>query len=229
MSTDPELRMQQFADGLFPSGGYAHSFGLETFAQDGTVRDRASLEELLRGHLEGAAGPCDAVVVAIAIRRVQAADGAGVRALDAAVDALRPVEEQREASRQMVRQTLRVARALVDDPLLAAFAEDADAGRTFAHHPVVFGLVGGVLGWPAYDAARAYLQAGATTIVQAALRLMPMGQLDGQKALWVMGDTIARLAAAAVDKEEGDIWSFTPGLEIAAMQHARLEARLFRS
>ena len=32
------LALMQFADGLFPAGGFAHSFGLETYVQDGRVR-----------------------------------------------------------------------------------------------------------------------------------------------------------------------------------------------
>ena len=60
--------MLQFADGLFPAGGFAHSLGLETYAQDGLVRDRAGLEAFVVAHLEGSAGPADAVAVAVAVR-----------------------------------------------------------------------------------------------------------------------------------------------------------------
>jgi urease accessory protein len=229
MSIDPQLRLLQFADGLFPAGGYAQSFGLETYVHYGRIRGRAGLEEFLRGYLECAAGPCDAVVVVAAGRRARGEDLERVRVLDAELDAMRPVAELREASRQMGRQTLRVASALIDSSLLAAFAEQVEVGLAYGHHPVVFGLIGGVLGWPAAAAARAYLQASATTIVQAALRLMAMGQFDGQRTLWAMGETISRLAIEAAEKDESDLWSFTPSLEIASMEHARLDARLFRS
>jgi len=57
--TDAWLAVLQFADGLFPAGGFAHSFGLETYAQEGAVRDRAGLEAFVAAHLEGSAGPCD--------------------------------------------------------------------------------------------------------------------------------------------------------------------------
>jgi urease accessory protein len=129
----------------------------------------------------------------------------------------------------MGRQTLRLARTLVDVPFLLRFAGAAEAGTTPTHHPVVFGVIGGVLGWTGRDTATAYLQASATTVVQAALRLVSIGQTEGQKALWAMGDAIARQAAAAADMTFDGLWSFTPGQEIAAMQHARLDARLFRS
>jgi urease accessory protein len=229
MSTDPSLRLLQFADGLFPAGAYAHSFGLESYVEDGRVRNRATLEDFLRGHLEGAAGPCDAVIVAEAIRRGAARDEDGALCLDADIDALRSAAELREASRQMGRQTLRIASELTGDAFVGRFAEHAAAGRTPAHHPLVFGLIGGVLSWDPRQAALAYLQAGATAIVSAALRLMPMGQLDGQRALWAMGSHVSRLAAEAAAADIADLSSFTPGLEIASMQHSRLEARLFRS
>jgi urease accessory protein len=227
--TDPRVSLLQFADGLFPAGGHAHSFGLETYVSDGRVRDRAGLEAFLHACLEGAVGPCEAVIVAAALRLGERHELEELCALDAELDAMRPAGELREASRQMGRQTLRVAASLFDAPTLARFAARADEGSTPAHHPVVFGLVGGVLGWPVQAAVQAYLQASATVVVSAALRLLAMGELEGQQALWSVGELIARLAGEAADKDVRDIWSFTPGLEVAAMQHSRLEARLFRS
>src|SRR3989442_2824026 len=44
MTTDPAfLALLQLADGLFPAGGFAHSFGLETYVQEGRVDDAAGL------------------------------------------------------------------------------------------------------------------------------------------------------------------------------------------
>jgi urease accessory protein len=227
MITDP--RLLQFADGLFPAGAYAHSFGLETYVQEGRVCDRAGLEDFLAGLLHGSAGPCDGVAIGAALRMACADDEPGLLALDADLDALRSASELREASRQMGRQTLRIAAELCADDRLRRFAEHADAGRTPGHHPLVFGLLGGVFAWPERDAILAYLQAAAAAVVSAALRLMPLGQLEGQKALWAMGPRIAALASAAAGRGPADLQSFTPGLEIASMQHSRLDARLFRS
>jgi urease accessory protein len=51
--TEAWLAVLQFADGLFPAGGFAHSLGLETYAQDGAVRDRAGLEAFVAARLGG--------------------------------------------------------------------------------------------------------------------------------------------------------------------------------
>ena len=77
--------------------------------------------------------------------------------------------------------------------------------------------------------AAAYLHATAALLVSAAIRLAPIGQLDGQRALAAMRPRIARLAAEAAEAGLDDLWSFAPGLELGGWGHAGLEMRLFRS
>jgi urease accessory protein len=241
------LALLQFADGTFPSGGFAHSFGLETYAQDGVVRDAGELRAWIATHLEGSAGPADAVAVAGAARAGAAGDLDACVALDQRLDAMKTVPEFRAASRQMGRQTARAAAAaagvlasgdgaLVDrdvaarssgivGDLVAAIDEETTPG----HHAVVFGAVTGHHGAAPEAAAAAYLHSTAALLVGAGLRLLSIGQLDGQRVLAAMREPIARLARAAAAAAPGDMWSFTPALEIAGLRHADLEGRLFRS
>ena len=110
MTDDPALlTLLQFSDGLFPAGGFAHSFGLETYVQDGRVRDRHGLERFVAAHLEGSAGPADAAAAAIAVGSARRDDLSAWLALDARLDAMKTVPEFRAASRQMGRQALRIA------------------------------------------------------------------------------------------------------------------------
>jgi urease accessory protein len=231
------LAMLQFADGLFPAGGFAHSFGLETYAQDGRVTDRDGLMAFITAHLEGSAGPADAVAVALAVRQAGQSDVAGWIALDERLDAMKPVPEFRAASRQMGRQTLRVAVALEGErPDLAAggaflttLSRSVDEGFAPGHHAPVFGATLGRAGVDPESAAAAYLYSTAALLVGAGLRLLALGQLDGQRVLAAARPIITRLAAAAARAGIDDIWSFTHGLELAGLRHATLDARLFRS
>ena len=77
--------------------------------------------------------------------------------------------------------------------------------------------------------AYAYLYSTCAGLTAAALRLLSLGQLAGQRILWAMAPSIARLADEVQGKDMADVWSFAPGIEIAAMRHAMLDARLFRS
>jgi urease accessory protein len=228
-SHSPLLALLQLADGLFPAGGFAHSFGLETYAQAGSVKDRAGLEGFVRAHLDGSAGPCDAVAVVAAATRAAADDLAGCLEVDARIDAMRVVPEFAVASRQMGRQALRVTSSWERDPLLLTFAARVESGATPGHYPVAFGAAAGRAGVGGEAAATAYLYSTAALLVNAALRLLPIGQLAGQHTLAAVRPRVAALAAAAAIAGLDDMWSFSPGLELAGLRHAELDMRLFRS
>jgi urease accessory protein len=229
MSTEALLALLQFADGLFPAGGFAHSFGLETYAQDGRVHDREGLEAFVVAHLEGAAGPSDAVAVAAAVRLAADADVDGWAELDARLEAMKTVPEFRAASRQMGRQTARAAAALTDDRVVGWITRAIADGGSPGHHAAVFGAVTGRRGAPPEAAAAAFLYSTAALLVGAGLRLLSIGQVEGQTVLAAVQPRVARLAAAAAVTSTDDMWTFTPAVELAGLRHARLDMRLFRS
>jgi urease accessory protein len=226
---DRFLSLLQFSDGLFPAGAYAHSFGLEACVQAGDVSDANGVESFLSAYLEGCAAPTDAVALLCARRAAAIANLAACLSLDETLDAMKTPSELRDASRQMGRQTLRVATHLPCHALLEEFGKAVAEEITPGHHPIVFGMVGGLLEWNALEMTGAYLYSTSAALVGAALRLLPLGQLSGQHILWNVKPLVTKLAEEVQDKHEADLWSFAPALEIASMRHARLDARLFRS
>lgn len=229
MKPDYFLKLLQFTDGLFPSGAYAHSLGLETYVAGGAVTGIAAVEAIVRAHLVGNAGPADTVAMAGAITAQQAGELARCLTIDRHLDAIKPAAEPRTASRQMGRQTLRIAADLLDQPLLHEFFAAARRDLTPGHHAVAFGMVAGACEWPPHEAALAYLHSTAAAMSGAALRLLPLGQLEGQRLLYRLAPLIAQLAREAIDRPLEEMRSFAPELELATMRHATLEARLFRS
>jgi urease accessory protein len=236
---DNFLSLLQFADGLFPAGAYAHSFGLETYTQSGNesentnatkrIIDAAGVESFLRAYMEGSLAPTDAVALVCAWRAGKSGNLASCITLDETLDAMKTASELRDASRQMGRQTLRVANHFPCQPLLTEFGQAVAEDITPGHHPVVFGMIGAAMHWPSAEMTSAYLYSTSSALVGAALRLLPLGQIAGQRILWNMRPLIARLADEAQDKTQEDMWSFAPAIEIVSMRHATLEARLFRS
>lgn len=225
---DSLLEILQFADGLFPLGGHAHSFGLEAAVASGEVRDAAGLREFVVAYLQGSCGPLDAATL-LATLRLARAGGAeeDVVNLDRDLDAAKPAAESRAASRQMGAQLLRHAAALTGEARLISYQKRVGEQRAPGHHGVVFGLLAAALDWAEEAAARAFLYSAASGLAVAALRLLPLGQTAGQHLLWELGPEIAMRAEEA--RTAAEPWSFAPLAEIAALRHAELEARLFRS
>lgn len=229
MSTEALLAVLQLADGLFPAGGFAHSLALETYVQDGRVRDRDGLEAFIVAHLDGSAGPADAVAVAAAARYAAGDEPAAWADLDARLDAMKTVPEFRAASRQMGRQTARVAAALAHDVFVAGVWRGIEDGLTPGHHAPVFGAALGRRGVEPEAAAAAFLYSTAALLVGAGLRLLSVGQVQAQTVLAAVLPRVASLAAVAATTDVEEMWSFTPALELAGLRHAGLEMRLFRS
>ena len=125
-----------------------------------------------------------------------------VRELDARLDAGKCVATWRDASRQMGGQAARIAAASTDDRFVAELARAVAAGETVGHHAVVFGAVTGRGGAEPEAVAAAYLHATTVLLVSAAVRLAPIGQLDGQRALATMRPRIARLARGGGRRRE---------------------------
>jgi urease accessory protein len=229
MNGEAFLSLLQFSDGLFPAGAYAHSFGLETYVQAGDVSDAGGAERFLRAHLCGAIASSDAVAAVGALRAARAHDLGECVRIDEILEAMKAAAEPREASRQLGRQTLRVAAALLDDPFIAEFSRLADENRTPCHHALVYGIIGAAQDWDADEAVRAYLYSAVSTVTAAAVRMIPLGQLQGQIIIRNLIPLIDSLGKRVPEMEISEMSSFAPALEIAAMRHVRLEARLFRS
>jgi len=228
MTVETLLSILQFSDGLFPAGAYAHSFGLETYTDEGSV-NASTIGQLLRAHLEGGIGPCDAVYAVSAERAALNSDFDACLELDRELDAIKTTAETREASRQLGRSTLRIAARIIGHPIATSFGRIADEGSAPAHHAVVFGMIGGACRWPLEATAAALLYSSTAAIVGAATRLIPLGQTQAQQLISGVAPLIEALAAKAVDTDIDNAYTFAPSLEIAAMRHAQLEARLFKS
>jgi urease accessory protein len=74
-----------------------------------------------------------------------------------------------------------------------------------------------------------YLWAWAENQVIAAMKLVPLGQVAGQKMLLALGEEVARVAARVPLLADDDVASFAPGLALACARHETQYSRLFRS
>jgi urease accessory protein len=94
---------------------------------------------------------------------------------------------------------------------------------------VVLGAALGRRGAEPEVAALAFLYSSAALLVGAGLRLIALGQLEGQRVLAAAQPVMARLARRAATSALDDMWSFNPATEIAGVRHGDLAMRLFRS
>lgn len=228
MNTLSLLNGLRFIDSFFPSGGYAFSSGLEAAVQGGFVRNADDLSHFVMESLTIGMGEREAVAVGLAHDAFASDDLELALKTDRELDAMKLGRESRLASSQMGRQVIRSAVEQKNPaPLPADYLAAVETGRTPGHMAISLGLALAAAGWSKEEAIAAFLYQSATGFVAAAMKLLPLGQREGQRLLerWLAVIESVCLHAA----QQRTLRSWSPVHDIYAMRHSRLESRLFRS
>jgi urease accessory protein len=228
MNTRSLLTGLRFVDSFFPSGGYAFSSGLEAAVQGGAVQNAEELSRYVVESLTTGMGEREAVAVGLAHEAfVSGSLEIAVKA-DRELEAMKLGLESRTASRQMGRQVIRLAAdQLTRQPLIEDYLAAVEAERTPGHLAVSLGLTLAAAGWSKANTIAAFLYQTATGFVAAAMKLMPLGQREGQRLLENWIEVIEQISHNAAHQRVLQSWS--PVQDIYAMRHSLLESRLFRS
>ena len=228
MNTLSLLNGLRFVDSFFPSGGYAFSSGLEAAVQGGAVRNAEELSRYVVESLTTGIGEREAVAVGLAHDACISGSLEIALKADRELEAMKLGRESRAASRQMGRQVIRLAaNQQARHPLIEDYLAAVEAEQTPGHLPLSFGLTLAAAGWSKEDTIAAFLYQAATGFVAAAMKLMPIGQREGQRLLESWLEVIERVSHNATHQRVLQSWS--PVQDIYAMRHSRLESRLFRS
>jgi len=217
------------SDTFYPTGAYAHSFGLEGLAQEGVVHDRATLRRFL---LEFVLPPLARTDLPVAGWAWDAGgdppDLVRLRELCLLASAMRGAREPREASEAIGRQRLDLA-AMLHGGVARVVHERATAEGWPRPACVAAALEARVLGAPREAAMVGLVYAAVAGVIAAAVKLLRLGQNAVHTLLAeVLAQTPALLAEAARTTRD-DLGSFNPWWDIAAARHERADFRLFIS
>jgi urease accessory protein len=211
------------ADGAFPSGSFAFSYGVEGVVALRSKLDGAALAELTVTIIRQRWMTCDRVAL---VRAFRAAGN-----LDAIADIDRDVEAStfgstiREGSRRNGGSFL-ASHARLGEATAVRLRQAVASGVCLGHIAVMQGVVWQAMGLDEKLTQIASAYSAASGAVTAAVRLGAIGALEGQKVLRGCLPLIDTLVAEPVP-EDSELSSFIPFLEIAAARHARADLRLF--
>jgi urease accessory protein len=210
----------------YPIGAFSYSSGIEWAVEAGDIKDAATLRQWLSGMLGAGSGFCDAVLFVHAHRATTGND-------DTALHAAAELGAARVTSKERLLETTAQGRAFLDATRAAwpcpALARLDAAWQGAIALPIAVGVTCAGHGIACEPALHAFLHALAANWISAGVRLIPLGQTDGQRVLAALEGEIAANAARALVTPLDEAGSCTVRADIASMRHETQYTRLFRS
>jgi urease accessory protein len=223
------LRLQSWLSPAFPTGSYSYSHGLEWAVEVGHIHDHKSLVDWLEADLCYGSGRNEAIFFSEAWRSTIGNDLAKIFEIAEQAAAFRGTSEFALESSQPAAACLATFRRVWPDRVLDWLSEILRERHVQPALAVVLGVRSARQGIPASLALPAFLQSYVANLVAAGVRLIPLGQTEGQLAIAELEEAVLGASAQARKTTIDDLGSAAFMVELASMAHATQYTRLFRS
>ena len=219
---DALYRLLSWLSPNYPVGAFAYSHGLENAVEAGRVSSVDKLVEWIETALLLGTGRIDGVLYRESYRAAEKQDWTTLDHLTELGTAFQPTSEIALESLSQGAAFLSATRNAWPAPALFELNDKViyaiAVGTACAAHNI-----------PLRDGLGGYYHAFVANLVSAGVRLIPLGQSDGQSALAALERSVAQAEEGAMTFALEDLGTATPQLDLYSMQHETQYSRLFRS
>lgn len=223
------LQLLHLSDPALPIGGFSHSAGLETYVQQGIIKDKNSAKEFAIQQLSQNIFYTDAPLLSLAYEAACANDFQMVLDLDEICTAVKLPKEIRLASNKLGMRLLKIFEKNTKFIFPNRYEICISGQLAFGHYCIAFGLLCQALDIDKQDALTGFYYNATSGFVTNAVKLIPLGQQDGQEILMSLFPLIDELVQQSLQPDKEIIGFCCAGLDIRCMQHEQLYSRLYMS
>jgi urease accessory protein len=219
-------RLMAWLSPAYPVGAFSYSSGIEWAVEAGDVADAQTLERWLAVMIGEGGGFCDGVFFVHAWRAIANGDDAALHAVAELAVAFAPSKERHLETTAQGRAFLDTTRAAWPTPALDRLLNARDGAVAL---PVAVSVACAGHGVPLDPALNAYLHTLTANLISTGVRLVPLGQTDGQRVLAALEPVVAATARRALVTPLDDVGGAAVRADLASMHHETQYTRLFRS
>jgi len=223
------LSLLHLSDPTLPIGGFSHSAGLETYVQQNIVKDKVTAKAFITEMLSRNIQYTDAAMVSLAFDAATNKDLQTVLGLDEACTAVKLPAEMRQASKKLGMRLLKIFQPLTSSDMINRFTEKVQRHQTNGNYCIAFGLVAHSMHISKQDALYGFYYNAAAGFVTNSVKLIPLGQQDGQEIIFSLLPLMQQLAQQSMQPDKELIGLCCTGFDIRCMQHEQLYSRLYMS
>ncbi len=223
------FNLLHLTDSTLPIGGFSHSAGLETYVQLGIVQDVKSAKEFVVEMLTKNLQYNDAAFMSLAFDTIKNNDFKTFIDLDNECNAVKLPKEIRSASQKMGMRLLKNFAPLISNDFTNNYLKQIQNKTAFGHYCLAFGLYAAVFNLDKKEALIGFYYNAAVGFVTNSVKLIPLGQQDGQILLYSLQTLINELAEKTLHVNRDLLGLCCAGFDIRSMQHEKLYSRLYMS
>lgn len=229
MYPDSLLQLLHVSDSALPIGGFSHSSGLETYVQGGTVNDKVSAKEFVIQQLSQNIFYTDAALLSLAYDAACNNDLETIIELDNLCTAVKLPREIRLASNKLGVRLLKIFENNDAFVLPKKYKECILNNEAFGHYCISFGILSYAMNIDKQQALTGFYYNAANGFITNSVKLIPLGQQDGQEILRSLFPFINELANQSLLPDKDMVGYCCAGFDIRCMQHEQLYSRLYMS
>ena len=223
------LRIIQLCDSNFPIGSFNHSYGMETYLRDDRVHNTDTFQKWLNTYLTKQFIYSDGICIKMLYELLEKKDFKGILDLDRKITVQTIAKESRNGNKLVAGRMIKMFLDLYNCELIKTYEDNIKNKKAFGHPSIVFGMLMYELEIKCEDAIQYYMYSTASTLIQNAVRTIPLGQKDGQILLKECSESFDNLTKIINELDEDMFGANVPGIELAQIQHETLIFRLFMS
>lgn len=221
------FKLLQVAGGSFPIGGFSQSYGLETYMSMNRISTCEEVRELIETYVTSILARNELPLLISAYKACEKDDYEAVDTLNELALAVKATKESREASGKSGKAMMRIGKELVMNEKADSFySRNKHSGIAFN---VAFAIIAAGMGIEIRNAVEAFTFNSVNGLAQAAIKLMPLGNIEGQKLLFQLMPVMESACSAAFEISPNEISNFAPAFDLASIEHEDLATRLYMS